>query len=121
MKLTQLEELQGSYSDLHKDVYGFRPRGCSENFNSVKWLESELSFLCTELDKIQAEEEAVQHKAIFDFEEKVNEMIKLGAKTRQTALKWLFDAEADEYVSNDPDYFCYLNNLPYGYFKGEMI
>lgn len=36
-------------------------------------------------------------------------------KPTETALRWIFDGAGDDAI--DKDYFCYLNRLPYGYFK----
>ena len=45
-ELSEVEQLQCVYSDVHKDVYGFRPRHASaEQWNSVKWLQEQLDFL----------------------------------------------------------------------------
>ncbi len=45
-ELSEVEQLQCIYSEVHKDVYGFRPRhATTEQWNSVKWLQEELDFL----------------------------------------------------------------------------
>jgi len=45
-ELTELESLQGRYSDFYKDVHGFRPRFASdEQWNSIAWLEGEIQGL----------------------------------------------------------------------------
>lgn len=45
-ELSEVEQLQCIYSDVHKDVYGFRPRhATTEQWNSVKWLQEQLDFL----------------------------------------------------------------------------
>lgn len=44
-ELTNLESLQNIFSDIHKDVYGYRPRSCSEDqWSSEEWLESEIKY-----------------------------------------------------------------------------
>jgi len=118
-ELSELEQLQTLYSDLHKDVCGFRPRGgAPEEWNSVEWLKVEMNNLETSLKMQEAQEAADQKVAIEKFEQKVNEVLKAGAKDRPTALLKIFENE-DVYVQNDLDYYCFLNGLPYGYFKKE--
>jgi hypothetical protein len=115
MKLTLVESLQGSFSDLHKDVYGFRPRYCStEQWNDAEYLQEQIDQLCVELEVVMAEEAAFELKAIAAFEVRVSALQELGAEGRKMAVKWLMDAED---VNGDFEYFCYLNHLPYGYFK----
>jgi hypothetical protein len=38
----------------------------------------------------------------------------MGARDRETALRWIIDASP---AAGDWEYFCFLNGLPYGYFK----
>ena len=59
--LNQIDEMfpethDGSlYSDLYKDVYGCRPRGCS--FESMEEFEKDYEYLIGELNRQQAEDE----------------------------------------------------------------
>jgi hypothetical protein len=41
-------------------------------------------------------------------------MINLGANDRETALRWIHEADGS---GGDDEFLCYLNGLPYGYFK----
>lgn len=46
MNVSHLESLQGLYSDMHKDVYGFRPRfHSSKEWYSVKFLNRQIDAL----------------------------------------------------------------------------
>lgn len=93
-ELTEVEELQSSFSDLYKDVHGVRPRWCSaEQFNSAEWLNAQISSLCIEMDSVIAIEAEQEHAAISRFEKRVVEIIAMGAGDRETALRWIFDAE----------------------------
>ena len=53
--LTPLEQTRVLYSDLHKDVYGYRPRGFSHL--SLEVLEEMVAHLDAEIEKILAEQE----------------------------------------------------------------
>ena len=83
-------------SDLYKDVYGIRPRG----YNFSKWsnqeLESFVNDLSDELEKDTVREKAAEDKAIAD-------VMSLGAD-KETALRWLDQADAHFMYGNDPFY-----------------
>jgi len=116
--MNTLDCLQGTYSDTFKDVYGFRPRNCTdEAWNSKKWLQQEIETLAIKLDIQIKEEQLLEQQAILKFEKQVESVIATGAGTRETAIRWIFEAEDNEYKKYDRDYFCYCNGLPYGYFK----
>ena len=57
---------------------------------------------------------ADQHRAIVRFSERIERMILSGAKDRETALRWIHEADGS---NRDEEYLAYLNGLPYGYFK----
>ena len=50
-----VEELQGYFSDFHKDFYGFRPRtlGSSEDWNNREWLEEQINYIHDEMDHMK--------------------------------------------------------------------
>ena len=118
-ELTELEQLQSIYSDAYKDAYGFRPRGMSgECWNSVEWLKEELKFLDGEIARRIAEAEEDGKVAVEIFEKTVTSMIEAGAKDRETALRWIFEAEEIDATSAfDLEHFCFNRGLPYNYFK----
>ncbi len=109
-----------SFSDLHKDARGFRP-----NESLYTWLDTATDDEKQELWNILVDEMASNEKfreeceksAVEEFELRVASVIASGAGNRETALRWIFDAEDDEYAKLDRDYFCYKYGLPYGYFK----
>ena len=118
-ELPELEQLQSTYSDAYKDAYGFRLRGMSsEQWNSVEWLKAELEFLNGEVARRITEEEEYEKVAIERFEKSVASMIEAGAKDRETALRWIFEAEdLDINDKFDRESLCYQRGLPYHYFR----
>jgi hypothetical protein len=118
-ELTELEQLQSIYSDAYKDAYGFRPRGMSgECWNSVEWLKEELKFLDGEIARRISEAEEDGKVAVEIFEKTVTAMIEAGANDRETALRWIFDAEdLDINDKFDRESLCYQRGLPYHYFR----
>ena len=49
-----VEELQGYYSDFHKDLNGFRPRGATEEqWNSKQFLVTQINSLHDQMDQLK--------------------------------------------------------------------
>lgn len=49
-----VEELQGYFSDFHKDFYGFRPRfGRPEQWHDREWLETEINTIHNAMDQMK--------------------------------------------------------------------
>jgi len=114
-QLSEVEQLQSTFSDAHKDAYGFRPRWMStEQWNSVEWLQAQIEG-CSAVIQLANEREAeTQREGIIAFEHGVDAVIAAGAKDRATALRWIMQASD---CNGDWEFFCYQNDLPYGYFK----
>lgn len=115
---TRKEELQSTYWEFYKEVYNVRPRWM--NFEAMSEAD-----LCEALDRLEeqaqavyAQREADEKAAIAKFEQSVADTIANGASDRATAIRWLMSAEnIDETSSYDVEHYCYLNGLPYTYFK----
>lgn len=112
-ELTVVEQLQCSYSDYHKDVYGFRPRSMTtEQWNSESWLRNQIAELERVAPAIFAAAKEDELAAIADFEKAVDKYIADGARDRDTALRWMMQASD---CDGDWDYFCFKYGIPYGY------
>jgi len=49
-----VEELQGYYSDFHKDFYGFRPRGLSEEqWTSKQYIVAQINMIHDQMDQLK--------------------------------------------------------------------
>ena len=107
---------ENSYSDLHKDALGFRPiesswiRWCAM---SQEEKQTEWDSLCGILDRVMKDEKAAEIVAVAEFESRLFQLIGLGAKDRETAIKWVFDAEE----AYDYDHLCFALGLPCNYLK----
>ena len=80
------------FSDLHKDVYGYRPRGAvMEEWNSRTPRQKNELFnaLCDELEEVTRVEKRQADRNLFEFTGQIMDMIELGAKDRETALRWM--------------------------------
>ena len=109
-----------SISDLHKDAYGFRPSsGFWDNWEASTDDEKQIIWddLCKYLDIVMENEKFMEQEAAARFEASVTATIESGAGDRETAIRWLFDAEDLVPDSTyDQDQFCYSHGLPYRYF-----
>jgi len=112
--MSQLEQAQCIYWDMYKDAYGVRPRGIDTTDWSLEQFEKEFEFLGKVIEQEEIARKAAEAEAIEKFEKHVTNTICMGARDRETALRWIFDASQ---ADGDEEYFCFLNGLPYGYFR----
>lgn len=113
-EMSRRDQLAATHYDMYKDVHGIRPRWMNYDAMTEQELEAELNQLSVELEHVIAEEKRAQEIAIEKFEKHVTNTICMGARDRETALRWIMDASN---ADGDWEYFCYENNLPYGYFR----
>jgi hypothetical protein len=113
--MTTITQIQSTYSDVHKEAYGFRPRNPHHRQTwTVADYHAELECLYRICEANAKQREADEEIAIRDFEARVAKLIGMGAKDRETAIKWLADAEG---TGEDREYLCYCLGLPYGFFN----
>ena len=117
-QMTKLEQAQCIYWDMYKDAYGVRPRGIDTSDWTLEQFEQEFKYLGQVIEQEEAARQVAEAEAARRFEETVESVIQAGAGNRETALRWIMDSsEAD----GDWEYFCFLQGLPYGYFREESI
>jgi hypothetical protein len=113
-EMTVLEQMQCQFWDMYKDAYGVRPRG----IDTTSWTEADFEAEFQMLGKVIEQEDIARKEAEAEatakFEQHVTNTICMGAKDRATALRWIMDASQ---ADGDWEYFCFLNGLPYGYFR----
>lgn len=107
-----IEEYQNDFSDFHKEAYGFRPRFSTSHWTLADW-EHEWEVLRRALDQRIADEAESEAAAVVEFEARIVKLIDMGAADRETAIRWIADAEG---AAEDSGYLCYLLGLPYGFF-----
>lgn len=113
--MTIVEELQSIISDMHKDAYGFRPRG------EVFWAGLDTEIACREkleeldiaVGAVIAEDAKREREAVIKFEIAVLDVIDAGAGDRETAIRWMMDDEPST------EHFEWENGLPFGYLKQQ--
>lgn len=111
--LSELEQCRETYWDMYKDAYGFRPRGVDTDNWTVEQFMAEFDHLEQVIQERIGEEREAQADAALKFEDRVLQLIGLGAGNRETALRWIDEADGSY---GDMEYLCFLNGLPYGYF-----
>jgi len=103
-------------SELHKEIYGVKLRTNFDLWTTAE-LEKEYESLERQFDdhaKVEAERET---NSISEFEAAVSRLITEQDVDRATVIKWLMDAED----AQENDYFCYCNDLPYGYIDKDIL
>ena len=112
--LSRKEQLEETVWDMYKEAHGFRPRHLNLTAMSEDELDALYQNLQMEIERAEKARRADQAAAVLRFSERVEDIIKSGAKDRETALRWIHEADGS---NGDDEYLCYLNGLPYGFFK----
>ena len=112
-ELSDLEQAQATFWDMYKDAHNFRPR----HIDTSTWTLADFDREFIELGKIMeanhVEEQAAQARAVETFERRVAELISMGAKDQEMAMRWIHEAEE---TNGDNDYLAWTLGLPYRYF-----
>jgi hypothetical protein len=113
-QMSDVEQLHTIWWDAYKDAFGFRPRGQEVSHFTAEDFQREITYLGTVIEREEARRRENEKAAAVDFEARIGEMIALGAKTRETALRWIHEADGTD---GDDEFLCYKNGLPFDYFK----
>lgn len=111
-QMSELEQLQCTYSDAYKDAYGFRPRGVVST--DVEWYRTQLADIGDIITWNEQAKYEAETRAIEKLEIQIAAIIATGAKDRATAIRWIMDSID---ANGDPDYACYKLGVPYNYFN----
>jgi hypothetical protein len=124
--ITERQELYSLISDAYKDLHNFRPA----SRNTGEWDDLSLTYLrdwyadlCVQCNDQFDQERAQQEENAVKFENSIEEIIDLGAKNRETAIRWLEDALPD-YDNDWSDYVWGIKewyNLPGNYNYAEGV
>lgn len=95
--LSELEQLATIYSDAHKDAFGFRPRnGGIHNPTTVEEYRAAIED-CGRIAEAEMERErAHEARTLAAFEAEIAALVSDHGITRETALRWWFEAEGFE-------------------------
>ena len=113
-QMTTLEQYACTYWDMYKDAFGIRPRG----IDTSAWTEADYLAEFKQLGEIIDREETARKeagiKAVELFERRVAELISIGAKDYNMAMRWIHEAEE---TNGDNDFLAWTLGLPYQYFR----
>ena len=117
-EMSEKEQLECIFWDMYKDAHGFRPRHMMDAIRSatVEELRKDLDQLQIIIKDNEQQREEDQARAVEAFETRVSNMINVGAKDRDMALRWIHEAEGTD---GDDEYLCYTVGLPYRYFANK--
>ena len=113
-EMTVLEQMQCQYWDMYKDAYGVRPRGIDTSTWTEYAFQVEFEHLALTIQANDIQRQEAEATAVKNFEQHVINTICMGARDRETALRWMMNASN---ANGDWEYFCFLNGLPYRYFE----
>ena len=113
-QMSDLEQAQCQYWDMYKDAYGVRPRGVDTSTWTLADFDAEFQLLGEIIKQEDIARKAAETEAIEKFEKHVTDTICMGARNRETALRWIMDASN---ANGDWEYLCYDLGLPYHYFR----
>ena len=113
-QMSDLEQAQCQYWDMYKDAYGVRPRGVDTSTWTLADFDAEFQLLGEIIKQEDIARKAAETEAIAKFEKHVTDTICMGARDRETALRWIMDASN---ANGDWEYLCYDLGLPYHYFR----
>jgi len=112
-QLTEREQLLTYISDVHKDAYGFRPRGSYDNYSVVE-LRAELDRLCEAAEEEAKRIEEMEAEAYKALHKHLAGLVSMGAKDFKQALAWDIQAEECEHDGFvDFGFYCYKKGIAY--------
>ena len=104
--MSVLEDLESTYCEMYKDVYGVKARWYRAE--SVEQARRDLEVLGAELERQIEQDKKYQQEAVAAFEELVK-----SCPDRETAIRW----QCQAYNTEDLEHLEYCLGLPFGYLK----
>ena len=116
-EMSTLEQYACQFWDMYKDAYGVRPRG----IDTSTWTEAdflkEFGYLNLVIEREAIIRKEAEERASHEFEMRVADLLRSGAKDRAMALRWIHEAEG---TNGDDEFLCWTVGLPYGYFREQV-
>lgn len=113
-----------TFSDLYKDVYGFRPRGAwMEEWNerTPRQKQELWNALCDELEENEKAARKAETEALDEFRINVREVMNICNCSWTKAVNHLADAEKIDIVNNDQEFDYFLWNQGIGFQDRQNI
>jgi glutaminase len=109
--MTERDELLQIISDMNKDINGVRPSLAPFNSMSETELKAEIERLQPLVDEAVAHEQMIDAVCITRFNDEVATFIQQGAANRNTAIRWMLQAQGYAETPEDADFICYNNGI----------
>ena len=103
------------FSDLHKDAYGFRPRGHEFHDATPERKQEIWDLTLVDLDHELEREQAADAKAVALFADRLQQTIDIGAGDRITALRWLTEG------CDDFEHFVYEQGILFTNYGRDLL
>ena len=109
------------FSDLHKDVYGFRPRGLT--FESIEAFDAEFERLAAQLSDQIDEDKIRQDANMVKFAQRVMDTMELCNCDQRRAVEIIAEAEGEleDYEFYGPERLEYTFDLKFGSIKQAIF
>ena len=112
-----------TFSDLHKDVHGFRPleilminvKRLSNQERDDLW-----EALCAQLEENTKAEKAQEEVDIAKFEARIQDVIELGAGNRFNALLWIIGTETFYHIQ-DVEHFVWEQGILFTDYGKQLV
>lgn len=111
------------FSDLYKDVNGFRPRGIilDEWHERTPRQKQELwNALCDELEENTKREKALELIAVDEFKERINQAQIWGAHDYWDALRWITGSETFYHIQ-DVEHFVWEQGILFTDYGKQLV
>lgn len=99
-------------SDLHKEAFGFRPSASYyTNWHSLTNDEkqAEWEHLCMVAEQSEQDERDAEARNYVRWQTQIEDLIKIGARDKATAIRW--DMQAQKAEPGEVDFYCYARGL----------
>ena len=115
---TPLEQAAMTYWDMYKDAHNFRPRHIDTSTWTLEQFEAEFEVLAEVIRREGELRDNSEARASHEFEMRMLDLLRSGAKDRAMAMRWVHEAEE---TGGDDEYLCYTLGLPYRYFAVDTV
>jgi hypothetical protein len=112
LEALERDELATYIYEGHKDAFGVKGRHYNFEAMSLQELKDEADYISRSVKEQMALEADMEKEAVDRFEKAIAEYMAMGAEDRETAIRWVLQAEGLE-NEHDPSYVCYSLGLPY--------
>jgi urocanate hydratase len=111
------------FSDLHKDVYGYRPRGWKlDDWNAMNADQKQEMWdtLCDQLEENSENEKKIEAMKVEEFKERIHQAQTYGAADYWDALRWITGRETFYHIQ-DVEHFVWEQGILFTQYGKQLI